>query len=31
MGLEKEWVNGSNGTFEIYPNQSKTTKNYAEN
>jgi len=25
--LEKEWVNGSNGYFEICANENKTTKN----
>jgi hypothetical protein len=26
--LEKEWVKGSNGDFEICPNENKTTKKY---
>jgi hypothetical protein len=30
-GLEKEWVKGSNGYFEICPNENKTTKKYAKN
>jgi hypothetical protein len=30
-GLEKEWVKGSNGYFEIYSNENKTTKKYAKN
>jgi hypothetical protein len=29
--LEKEWAKGSNGYFEICPNENKTTKKYAKN
>jgi hypothetical protein len=30
-GLEEEWAKGSNGYFEICPNENKTTKKYANN
>jgi hypothetical protein len=26
-GLEKEWAKGSDGYFEVYPDENKTTKN----